>query len=105
MTGELTESVESLAREAPPDATLIIFHSAVLAYLDVAARAQFVSAVKTLPGHWISNEGPLVVPSPEQPEHPLPPSPDPTKALVVLALDGQPLAYAGGHGDCLHWFG
>lgn len=49
VTGDLNETVGHLADQAPPDATLVIFHSAVLVYLTVEARKQFVSTVKELP--------------------------------------------------------
>ena len=93
--------MEAVAELAPRAATLVIFHSAVLAYLDPAARSTFVATVQHLPGYWIANEAPTVI----VPTANLPPSPDLTKALFVLALDGEPVAYAGAHGQSLHWFG
>jgi len=103
VSGDLNETIETLASQAPSDATLVVFHSAVLAYLSADARAQFVATAKSLRGHWISNEGlplaPIVSPTV------LPPPPDPTKALFVLAKDGKAVAYAGPHGQSLLWFG
>ena len=100
--GDLNEAVASVAGHAPLDATLVIFHSAVLAYLPAGERDRFVATAKALPGHWISNEGSLVVPLANAPQ--LPPSPDSSKALFVLAKDGEPVAYAGPHGQSLQWF-
>ena len=100
--GDLNESVESLANQAPRDATLVIFHSAVLAYVSVEVRSQFVATAMALPGHWISNEAPSVVldirPSG------LPPPPDSTKTYFVLAIDGQAVGHAGPHRQSLQWF-
>ncbi|MGC0143995.1 DUF2332 domain-containing protein [Pseudactinotalea sp. Z1732] len=61
VAGDLGEALPSLAAQAPSEATLVVFHSAVLAYLDTDARAQFVDTVGGLPGHWISNEGASVL--------------------------------------------
>ncbi len=102
VAGDLNETVEGLAAKAPADATLVIFHSAVLAYLGSAARAEFVSTMRRTPGHWISNESPRVVPFAEGT---LPASPDPEQALFVIARDAVPVAYSDGHGAQLHWFG
>jgi hypothetical protein len=94
--GDLLESLPALVEQAPPDATLVVFHSAVLAYLSPEDRARFVDVVRGLPGHWISNEGPEVVAAIEAPQ---PPSDDP----FLLALDGRPVAWAHGHGRALWW--
>jgi hypothetical protein len=94
--GDLVESLPALVEQAPRDATLVVFHSAVLAYLSADDRARFVDVVRGLPGHWISNEGPEVVASIDAPE---PPSADP----FLLALDGRPVAWAHGHGRALWW--
>jgi hypothetical protein len=101
-SGDLNETVENLAGQAQSDATLVVFHSAVLAYMSTESRARFVATTKSLPGHWISNEGlPL---APVVSSTVLPPPPDPTKALFVLAKDGEAVAYAGPHGQSLLWF-
>jgi hypothetical protein len=75
----------------------VIFHSAVLAYLDDESRAAFVSTVAGLDARWIANEGPGVFPVAA------PPSPAPDRALFLVTLDGEPLAYAAGHGQSVHW--
>lgn len=93
--GDLLDVLPTLAAEAPPDATLVIYHSAVLAYLDAEARSAFVDMVSALPGHWISNEGVRVLPS--------------TTHLgsstagrgFVVAVDGKPRGYADPHGRSL----
>ncbi|MBO3102276.1 DUF2332 domain-containing protein [Cellulomonas fengjieae] len=90
--GDLLDVLPALAAEAPRDATLVVFHSAVLAYLDAEARSAFVDTVSALPGHWISNEGARVLPA--------------TTHLAagdrgdgfVVTVDGVPRAYAHPHG-------
>ncbi len=55
--GDLLEDLPRLAAEAPQGATLVIYHSAVLAYVDDARRRAFASAVRELGAVWLSNEG------------------------------------------------
>ncbi len=102
VAGDLLSLLEETAARAPADATLVIFHSAVLAYLSLDDRAAFARRTDALPGHWISNEGVGVLPYPERA---LPPRPDVTRSAFVIALDGVPLAYAGPHGESLDWIG
>lgn len=97
--GDLNEGLPALAAEAPEDATLVIFHTAVLAYLERTERERFVATVRGLPGHWISNEGVGVTPGVAER---LPRTPhDPSS--FVLALDGVPRAFTQPHGASLEW--
>lgn len=104
--GDLLDELPALAAEAPPEATLVIFHSAVLAYLPPARRAEFARLVRSLldgrpgGGHWIANEHHSVLPSPSAPEHGAPRPED--GLLLTLALDGRPVALTGPHGQSLH---
>lgn len=100
--GNLVDALQETAASAPRDATLVVFHSAVLTYLSVDERSMFTHTVQQLPGYWISNEGASVLP---YPPGSLPGRSDSTTAAFVVALDGQPLAYAGPHGQWLEWFG
>jgi hypothetical protein len=100
VAGDLNDAVADLAGQAPDGATLVIFHSSVMCYLDEAGRSAFTGTVRELPGHWISNEAPSVIPV-----GPLPASPAPDRTLNVLSQDGRPAAYASSHGQYLHWFG
>jgi hypothetical protein len=97
--GDLIAELPALAAQAPASATLVVFHSAVLVYLSAETRRAFVDIVQSLPGHWISNEGPDVLPElvarVRLPTNGPPP--------FVLALDGTPLALAAPHGQSLHW--
>ncbi len=100
--GDLTAALPDVVRQAPPDTTVVVFHSAVLNYVDDAARAAFEQTVRELPCHWISNEGPRVLPGITGR---LPIPSEQVGGRFVVALDGQPLALAGAHGQSLDWLG
>ena len=104
--GDLRTDVAALAAEAPQDATLIVFHSAVLAYLDERDRVHFAESMAAVSGHWLSNEGPRVVPGPAATAGPHP-GPDSVvgQAPFLLALDGRAVAWTHGHGRGLAWRG
>ena len=97
--GDLANDLPALAARAPAGATLVVFHTSVLYQVPEPGRAAFVATVRDLPGHWVANEAPHVLPYPG-----LPAPPD-EAAYNVLALDGHPLAWTRGHGQALHWFG
>jgi hypothetical protein len=96
--GDLLEELPALVETAPRDATVVVFHSAVLAYLSAEQRERFVDLVGSLPVRWVSNEGPRVVAVEGVPED-LPPF----GAPFVLALDGRFVAWTEGHGRALAW--
>ena len=94
--GDLLTDLPALAAQAPADATLVVYHCAVLAYIAPGDRRQFAATVRALPAVWLSSEGPGVVPGL--------PSPPYQGAPFVLARDGAtPLALADGHGTWLQW--
>jgi len=99
--GDLRNDLRALAETAPSNATLVIFHSAVLAYLSSATEtAAFASLVKGLNAVWISNESPSLFPeiAAKAPERP----PD---NRFLLSVDGEPVAFTGMHGQSILWFG
>jgi hypothetical protein len=97
--GDLRRDLARLAAEMPTDATRVIFHTAVLAYVSSSAeRAEFARAVASLCDVWISNEAPRVFPEIA------------TRTAVagppgqfLLALNGRPVAWAAPHGAALEW--
>ncbi|WP_372594969.1 DUF2332 domain-containing protein [Actinotalea sp.] len=95
VAGDLNERLADVAAQAPAGARLVVFHSAVLAYLDAEARARFTTAVQGLDATWISNEGQPVLP--EVAER----LPAGTEAghRFVLAVDGAPRALVDPHGS------
>ena len=99
--GDLNAALPALVDTVPPGATLVVFHSAVLAYLPDDERARFAATVRELPGHWVSNEGPRVLPDLVRADVPTGSAVGP--APFVLALDGEQVAWAEGHGRAVHW--
>lgn len=100
VAGDLNTELPGLVARVPPEATLVVFHSAVLTYLPTADRSRFVHQIRALPTRWLSTEGPAVLAN----DGITPPSwPAPEGAHFLLALDGVPLAWAGAHGQTLHW--
>ncbi|HUY52470.1 MAG TPA: DUF2332 domain-containing protein [Streptosporangiaceae bacterium] len=94
--GDILTGLPGLAAQAPPDATLVIYHTAVLAYLTPADRERFAAQVRALPAVWLSNEGPGIVPG-----QPIPPY---RGTPFVLARDGRTiLALTDSHGTWLDW--
>ena len=94
--GDLVELLESTAEWAPPDATLVVFHSAVLNYLPSERRVEFERIVRGLDAVWVSNEARRVLPSVD--------AGLPTGRSVrgfILARDGEPLALTGTHGQSI----
>jgi len=98
VAGDLNERLAALAAEAPVDATLVVLHTAVIAYLDEAGRARFAETVRGLPGHWLSVEARSIIPGIDVRTDVPNDSTD-----FVLALDGVQLAWAQPHGRAVTW--
>jgi len=98
--GDLTRDLSLMVQEAPRNATLVVFHTAVLAYVPAQAqRDAFAAEVLQLCDYWISNEAPDVFPQiAAKLNRPL------TPPLFMLAVNGQPVAAAHPHGATLDWF-
>jgi len=79
-------------RDASAQATVAVFHAAVLAYLDEAVRVEFVANVRRLPCRWISNKAASVLP---RIAAALPHPVDPGRAVFAPAVDSLPMALAG----------
>jgi hypothetical protein len=96
--GDLLEEFAALAAEVPADATLVVFHAAVLTYVPEPVREAFADLVLATRGHWISQEAPGVVARAVLP----PGSPDPG-GNFVMSLDATPVALTAPHGGAIHW--
>lgn len=97
--GNLLDRLRDVAAEAPPDATLVIFHTAVLAYLSTPERLQFRDEVRAIRAEWVSNEGSEVVPG-----LPLPPDAPLERSYFVIGANGsRAIALCDGHGRWLQW--
>lgn len=100
VSGDLNETLPALAASAPQEATLIVFHTAVLAYLKRDDRERFRQTISELGCRWVSNEGARVTPGVGER---LPRTVRPDPGEFVVALDGHPVAFAQPHGRSLHW--
>ena len=96
--GDLVRDLRAVAAGAPGDATLVIFHSAVLAYVNREDRDRFTRLVRDLGAAWISNESPRVLPEIAAKLGGAPP-----EDRFLLALDGEPVALTGPHGQSIEW--
>lgn len=98
--GDLLEHLTAVAASSPPDATLVVFHSAVLLYLDAEQRRRFADLVYGLGDAvgrrtvWLSNETRGTLP---EIDARIPDTLD-TAHRFVQTVDGLPVALAGQHG-------
>lgn len=101
VAGDLVATLPALLAEAPSGAVPVVFHSAVIAYLEPDARQQFHDLMTGLVAdgrcHWVSNEGPNVLPAVTAT------GPEPDRIGFVLGIDGRAVAQTHGHGRTLHW--
>jgi hypothetical protein len=98
--GDLRTALPALAAEAPRGATLVVFHTAVLAYVtDTEAREAFAAHVRKLGARWIANETPRTFPAIAAKA----PQPWPT-GRFLLSIDGAPVAWTDPHGAAIDWF-
>jgi hypothetical protein len=95
LTGDLIDRFPEALGLLPPGCTPVVFHTAVLAYLERARREEFVALVHTLGVRWIAQESAGIVPGiagdlagPES---------------FVLSVDGEPLAVTAPHGGRIDW--
>lgn len=93
--GDLVDDLAALVEQAPDDVTVVVFHTAVLAYLEPALRREFARLIDDLGVRWLSNEAAGVLPGTA--------SPNRKDSAFVLALDGDPIAFTHPHGDWIEW--
>ena len=96
--GDLLTDLPDLVAKAPRDATVVVFHTAVLGYVGPPDRAEFAKTVSRLGVTWLSNESPGVLPG--------------TLADgrygrdFLLVRDGtEPVAVTDAHGTWVQWLG
>ncbi|GAA4668232.1 DUF2332 domain-containing protein [Amycolatopsis dongchuanensis] len=93
--GDLRTDFTALAAQAPPEATLVVFHTAVLAYVrDAGERAAFADAVRATGAVWLANENAAVIPGCEVSAVP---------GTFTLARDAQAIARTDPHGSWVEW--
>src|SRR5215469_987483 len=99
--GNLLTDLEPVIPTAPKDATLVVFHTAVLAY--VASRQQrdsFAAMMREANSVWISSEasGLFSLPTAIAP-------PGLTRGRFLMMIGGTPVAWTSPHGQSIDWFG
>ena len=98
--GDLFNALPELLSEAGEHGTPVVFHSAVIAYLEEEPRGAFHELMAGLVAEgrcrWVSNEAPDVLPRlTGQLRVPV--------GRFVLGLDGRPVALTHGHGHAIDW--
>lgn len=104
--GDLNEQILPLVGRAPADAVVVVFQSAVLAYLDGAGRERFRATMMQLVGnrsrpvHWLAHEGhgtlAGVAGAMEK-------APEGRDGRFVLQHNGHAVARTGPHGQSIEW--
>jgi hypothetical protein len=100
VTGDLLDQLPALVAEASAYGTVIVFHSAVAAYLPGPDRERMLELMTGLVAdgcHWVSNEAPGIFPPISEA------GPPPTPRRFELALDGRVVGHTHGHGNDLRW--
>ena len=98
--GDLLDRVTDVAATAPAEATLVVFHSAVLLYLDAEQRRRFADIMAGLGAEvgrkvvWLSNETTGTLPEIDAQV----PAGTRTDHRFVQTWDTRPIALAGQHG-------
>jgi len=95
--GDLLADLPGLVARVPAGLTLVVVHTAVLAYIDPSTRRGFVHLVRELGAHWLATEHPSLLAglADRLPELPQRPGPQPFLSL----LDGRSVGWCGPHGQ------
>ena len=92
--GDLLDNISALIAEAPEGSHVVVFHSAVLLYLEPGRRDQFIELMNSFSEVvWISNEGEDVLPAVASQ------IPISVNGRTVLSVNGRPRAVVGPHGQ------
>jgi hypothetical protein len=102
IAGDLLTELPAVVDQAAPAGRVVVFHSAVIAYLEAGDRARFQELMTTFVDegrcHWVSNEGGNVLPEVAATD----PPPE-EMATFVLGVDGRAVAWTHGHGRSMTW--
>lgn len=96
--GDLRTDLAVLAAQAPREATLVVFHTAVLGYVQSQQeRDAFARTCAGLGATWISNEWPSVFPDIAAKAGATP------TGMFLISVNGEPVAWTPPHGQSLEW--
>lgn len=93
--GDLLDDLPAVAARAPADATLVVYHTAVLAYVEEEKRRAFATAVAELGAVWLSNEGEGVLPDVVLQER--------SEGFLLVRDGSEILAQTDPHGTWIDW--
>lgn len=96
--GDLLRETEALAAQAPSNARLVVFHTAVLNYVEPKVRREFANLVNDIGAEWLANESARTLPD-VAPANLL----DNRPGAFVLSLNGRAIARSGPHGQFVDW--
>ncbi|MBP2415333.1 DUF2332 domain-containing protein [Microlunatus capsulatus] len=103
-TGDLLDELPPLVAEASRHGRVVVFHSAVIAYLTTEDRRAFTAMMTALVAagrcRWVSNEGSQVLPEVTATA----PAGDDGATTFVLGVDGRAVGRTHQHGATLDWF-
>lgn len=101
--GDLLTALPDLVAEASAHGPVLVFHSAVIAYLEPDDRSRFHELMTGLVAagrcHWVSNEAPRVLPAVSATGT----AGGAVHHGFVLGVDGRAVALTHGHGRWLRW--
>ena len=104
LRGDLLTELPGLIEQAAEHGPVVVFHSAVIAYLEDDDRARFQELMTGLVAegrcHWVSNEGARVLPEVSATG----PALREDQMTFVLGVDGRAVAWTHGHGRRMTWF-
>ena len=98
IAGDLLEATEALAAQAPTDARLVIFHTAVLNYVAPEVRKEFATLVNDIGAEWLANEGASILPEVASMN-----KLEDRPGAFVLSHNGRAIARTGPHGQFVDW--
>lgn len=94
--GDLLTDLPGVIGQAPRDATVVVYHSAVLGYVHRVDRAAFAETMGRLGVVWLSNESPGLLPGTELEGI------DP-HGFVLTRNGTEPIAVTDSHGTWVEW--
>jgi hypothetical protein len=95
LTGDLIDLLPAALERLPADCTPVVFHTAVLIYLERARREEFAALVRSTGVRWIAQESAGVVPGISRDLG--------SPADFVLSKDAEALAVTAPHGGRIDW--